>query len=684
MPLIKSKSDAAFKQNVHTLMDEWKHGSSPHVQSQKQALAIAYATKRRGKASGGKAMADGGDPLTQGIADFEAGQHPFSSGFSDQGIMPDSPYYAGGEGEINAALYRRQQQKNAQKMLSAKWDEMSDPQDVANRRGALAGLATTLSGPVGLAFDDAMLGSGLVTPAGASENEQARQAQQQDIMDRAKKMMDTPRPVFNDAVQEWMNQHKGRTPNDAVLEQLNNINKQRRKDLPGLQSDWDDALTKKATAILGVDEQKAAAPSQRPFAVQHPEDQAWLDRMPYLSTAAGAISGLGARGLIRYGLDPGKVARGALGIGGALGALEGSWAGSYPLVKDLEQPQTSEAYKEAQAQLPQWIPEGYLRDTFGPFLSERAVRRAMLSGIGGTGATLLTMHGAKPPLPNVPPPAGLGGVPLAGGTQPPVAPILSSAPAGTKIVHNGIPMTKGKTDLWHYGEGSGKSGTVPKALWPTETQGKQQQKLPNDVGAVQSQNNANEGNQAAPEAGLMLPGWSETTRATGGRTSNTIPYAAPRPYALGGIPTAPWWERREAASLPHSGPIMSSVPGRTDRINMNVKSGSYVLPSSHVSYLGQDNTMAGIKILNHMFGSHGGGLPKPPPMMKFARGGEATGDRLVPIIAAGGEYVLTPEQVAKIGKGDVDFGHKILDHWVVETRKKHIKKLASLAPPAKD
>src|ERR1700722_16524757 len=53
MPLIHSKSDAAFKQNVRTLMDE--RGKSPHVKDRAQALAIAFATKRRGRDMGGAA-----------------------------------------------------------------------------------------------------------------------------------------------------------------------------------------------------------------------------------------------------------------------------------------------------------------------------------------------------------------------------------------------------------------------------------------------------------------------------------------------------------------------------------------------------------------------------------------------------------------------------------------------------
>lgn len=52
MPLEHSASPAAFKRNVSTLMGEIGH--SPHVASREQALAIAYATKRRaGRAMGG-------------------------------------------------------------------------------------------------------------------------------------------------------------------------------------------------------------------------------------------------------------------------------------------------------------------------------------------------------------------------------------------------------------------------------------------------------------------------------------------------------------------------------------------------------------------------------------------------------------------------------------------------------
>src|SRR5262249_22917386 len=49
MPL--QSGPGSFKSNVRTLMGEV--GKSPHVQSRQQALAIAYAKQRQGRADGG-------------------------------------------------------------------------------------------------------------------------------------------------------------------------------------------------------------------------------------------------------------------------------------------------------------------------------------------------------------------------------------------------------------------------------------------------------------------------------------------------------------------------------------------------------------------------------------------------------------------------------------------------------
>jgi hypothetical protein len=62
-------------------------------------------------------------------------------------------------------------------------------------------------------------------------------------------------------------------------------------------------------------------------------------------------------------------------------------------------------------------------------------------------------------------------------------------------------------------------------------------------------------------------------------------------------------------------------------------------------------------------------------------GGKTDG---VPIIAAGGEYVLSPEQVRRVGGGDLDAGHKVLDEFVKRSRKELIKTLVKLPGPRRD
>lgn len=127
----------------------------------------------------------------------------------------------------------------------------------------------------------------------------------------------------------------------------------------------------------------------------------------------------------------------------------------------------------------------------------------------------------------------------------------------------------------------------------------------------------------------------------------------------------------------HAGPIISPVAGRTDHIPMNVASGSYVIPADIVSGVGQGNTAAGHQVLSHMFRTGPYGMA-PSSKKGFARGGA------VPIMAAGGEHVLTPEQVALLGGGDLKSGHEALDAWVVHERAKINKEQKKLPGPAKD
>jgi len=124
----------------------------------------------------------------------------------------------------------------------------------------------------------------------------------------------------------------------------------------------------------------------------------------------------------------------------------------------------------------------------------------------------------------------------------------------------------------------------------------------------------------------------------------------------------------------HLGPIHSPVAGRTDHLPMHVPSGSYVIPADIVSSLGEGNTMAGYRAVKMMFRDAAAGA--------YAAGG-GVGEP-VPIVAAGGEYVLSPDEVIWAGRGDLDAGHRALDNWITGTRKELIKTLQKLPGPKKD
>lgn len=167
--------------------------------------------------------------------------------------------------------------------------------------------------------------------------------------------------------------------------------------------------------------------------------------------------------------------------------------------------------------------------------------------------------------------------------------------------------------------------------------------------------------------------------------------------AMGGPPPASWQVRKEASAMTHSGPIMSAVAGRTDHIPLSVAPGSYIVNADTVSHVGQNNSAAGHAILSHMFGKTGPygsgptmgikagrGAPPPPKAPKLAQGGVSQGNGTsVEINAAGGEFTIPPEIVANIGGGDIERGHKILDRWMENQRKDHIRTLRRLPGPAK-
>jgi hypothetical protein len=164
-----------------------------------------------------------------------------------------------------------------------------------------------------------------------------------------------------------------------------------------------------------------------------------------------------------------------------------------------------------------------------------------------------------------------------------------------------------------------------------------------------------------------------------------------RKYAAGGIADESFVRKGSSIKLGREGMLNSSIPGRTDKIPTKVPAGSYILPADIPSALGQGNSMAGGQILKKMFNSGPYGLPAPKgggrgtsgTMKKmFAEGGEADGEgEDVPIVAAGGEYIIPPDVVKDVGHGDMTHGHDVLDKFVLKVRKHNVKTLSKLPGP---
>lgn len=129
--------------------------------------------------------------------------------------------------------------------------------------------------------------------------------------------------------------------------------------------------------------------------------------------------------------------------------------------------------------------------------------------------------------------------------------------------------------------------------------------------------------------------------------------------------------KRAKGGRVHLGPIVGHTDGRADKVPMQVPDGAYVLRADFVSGLGEGNTDAGMSKLSRMF-------PKSKPSRMRKLKGSA-----VPVLVSHGEFVVSPESIVERW-GDVDFGHRALDHWQNSEREKLIKTLKGLPPPAQD
>jgi hypothetical protein len=156
-------------------------------------------------------------------------------------------------------------------------------------------------------------------------------------------------------------------------------------------------------------------------------------------------------------------------------------------------------------------------------------------------------------------------------------------------------------------------------------------------------------------------------------------------------------ERAENGDLVFTGPLNVPIAGRTDHIPLSVPAGSYVIPADVVSGLGEGNTLAGQAVLSRMFPNSRPDAPQtgfdgPPPAFlnngvagAMARGGKARAapGSTVPVIVAGGEFIVHPKDVAAKGGGNLNHGHSILDAFVKLSRRKTIKDVSKLPGPKK-
>lgn len=133
----------------------------------------------------------------------------------------------------------------------------------------------------------------------------------------------------------------------------------------------------------------------------------------------------------------------------------------------------------------------------------------------------------------------------------------------------------------------------------------------------------------------------------------------------------------------HVGPLKGATGGRADAVKTKVPDGSHVIAADAVSALGGGNTAAGHMVLQKIFPqssintkqskSFGKKFPK-----QLASGGA------VPVKLSDGEFTVSPADVLKVGDGDADRGHALLDEFQMQVRKQNIHNLQHLPGPEND
>ena len=163
-----------------------------------------------------------------------------------------------------------------------------------------------------------------------------------------------------------------------------------------------------------------------------------------------------------------------------------------------------------------------------------------------------------------------------------------------------------------------------------------------------------------------------------------------------------------------TGALDGDTPGRADTVPSTVPDGSHVIPADVVSSIGGGNSANGLKKLGKIFPTpakirapghvaipkapamkpphlavpkiampglrapHMPGAPRMPGIPKHADGGSA---RKVKCALSDGEFVVHPSHVERLGEGDMERGHRAIDHWILKTRHDDIEHRKRLPPP---
>lgn len=314
------------------------------------------------------------------------------------------------------------------------------------------------------------------------------------------------------------------------------------------------------------------------------------------------------------------------------------------------------------------IPGSTMGTMFSPWNRTLSIRHARTDAIRPPPSG----NGSSPPTPPTPltPPQGGGGalpppLPPQRGLPPPPPQLAPPAPKTTPDPATSIsatPTSKAPAALpdGHSWVDSGRGSKVkgPDGRW-TEMgvveQNASASKLPK---GKQPKTSEPEDDVAGFVAGKPVPKKADpelTEEMFKGRRDGGRLLDMARRYANGGGVLPP-------------GLVAGPTPGRADALDVEVPNGAYILPADVVSAMGDGNTEAGAEAWKQI-------LPAAHPTA-YASGGT------VPIMISNGEIVVSPDQVAALGRGDISMGHRILDQAVKKVRADHIEKLKSLPPPA--